>query len=129
MRIWLQSATSLGYDPKFDLYRESVKRSAQKVIRADTVVDVKGVKVYPIDASVSDYFDHLHIFFLLSFSDSVFICDGLILSYGNAFRSFLACGYTFASNKPLLCNSDYAFNRKILLSQRRKTPLGCVIRT
>ena len=60
MRIWLQSATSLGYDPKFDLYRESVKRSAQKVIRADTVVDVKGVKVYPIDASVSDYFDHLH---------------------------------------------------------------------
>ena len=45
MRIWYQSSTSMGSDPKWVPYQESLKRHVQKVARPDTSVEVHGVKV------------------------------------------------------------------------------------
>ncbi|MFC1981471.1 aspartate/glutamate racemase family protein [Chloroflexota bacterium] len=43
MRIWLQSATALGKDPRVNSYEESIKTHALKVARHDTVVSIHGV--------------------------------------------------------------------------------------
>ncbi|MFC1929604.1 aspartate/glutamate racemase family protein [Chloroflexota bacterium] len=60
MRIWLQSAASVGHDIKYKLYEESLKRNIRKVVREDTVVDVRGVKAFPFDMSPCYYFEHLN---------------------------------------------------------------------
>jgi len=44
MRIWYQSSLSLGVDPLWGPYQESLRRHVQEVARADTQVDVYGVK-------------------------------------------------------------------------------------
>ncbi len=47
MKIWIQSATAIGRDAQMDSYGQSLKRRAQEVVRADTIVDVYGVDVAP----------------------------------------------------------------------------------
>lgn len=44
MRIWYQSSLSLGVDPLWSPYQEALTRHVQEVARADTQVDVHGVK-------------------------------------------------------------------------------------
>ncbi len=43
MKIWLQSATALGKDPRVSSYEESIKKHAQKVARKSTTVSIHGV--------------------------------------------------------------------------------------
>lgn len=45
MRIWWQSSLALGSDPVWDPYQEALKNHLRRVARADTQVDVVGVKV------------------------------------------------------------------------------------
>lgn len=45
MRIWYQSSTSLGSDPVWSPYEESLKKHVQKVARPGSKVEVHGVKV------------------------------------------------------------------------------------
>jgi allantoin racemase len=59
MRIWLQSASSVGHDPSDKPYEESLKRGAQKVVRPDTVVDIKGVRAPTFNLPGFYYWENL----------------------------------------------------------------------
>jgi allantoin racemase len=60
MRIWWQSSTPLGKDPKSAKYEQALKKHTSKVARPGTVVDVNGVdfKTPKIDSSF--YYDYLN---------------------------------------------------------------------
>jgi len=60
MRIWWQSSMSLGADPIWSPYQESLVKHVQKVARADTQVDVHGVKFVEPLLERSDYVRYLN---------------------------------------------------------------------
>lgn len=61
MKIWYQSYTSIGSDPKWRYYEESLERHLAKVARPDTKVDVRGVDRFPPKMLECSYFQYLHI--------------------------------------------------------------------
>lgn len=61
MKIWYQSYSSVGFDPKWRYYEESLEKHLAKVARADTTIDIHGVEKMPPKMLESTYFQHLHI--------------------------------------------------------------------
>ena len=60
MRIWWQSSLSLGADPIWAPYQESLIKHVQKVARAGTEVDVHGVKFEEPRLEHSNYVRYLN---------------------------------------------------------------------
>ena len=60
MRIWYQSSLSLGVDPVWKPYQESLKRHVQEVARQDTQVDVHGVEFVEPQQARSAYIRYLN---------------------------------------------------------------------
>lgn len=61
MRIWYQSYTAMGFDPKWKNYEEDLKNYVQKVARPDTKVDVHGVEKMSPKMVASDYIQFMHV--------------------------------------------------------------------
>jgi len=61
MKIWYQSYSAIGFDPRWKNYEDSLKRYVQKVARPDTKVDVYGVEKMAPRMVESDYIQYLHI--------------------------------------------------------------------
>lgn len=60
MKIWYQSSSLIGVDPRWEPYYESLKKHVQKVARSDTKVDVRGVKFGHPLRERSSYVQYLH---------------------------------------------------------------------
>jgi len=60
VRIWYQSYSAIGFDPKRKKYEEDLKSYVQKVARPDTKVDVYGVEKYTPKMPHSDYIQFMH---------------------------------------------------------------------
>ncbi len=60
MRIWYQSSTSMGSDPMWTPYQESLRRHVQEVARPDTEVEVHGVRVTHPLVERSSYVQYLN---------------------------------------------------------------------
>ncbi|MEA3442513.1 MAG: aspartate/glutamate racemase family protein [Chloroflexota bacterium] len=60
MRIWYQSSTSLGLDPMWNPYLESLKKHVKEVARAGTTVDIHGVEVMHPLVERSCYTEYLN---------------------------------------------------------------------
>ncbi|MBI2831244.1 MAG: hypothetical protein HYX79_03200 [Chloroflexi bacterium] len=61
MKIWYQSYTRVGFDPRWKYYEEGLEKHANKVARQGTVVEIHGVdKAYP-DFSRYHYFMSMHL--------------------------------------------------------------------
>jgi len=61
MRIWYQSYSPLGLDPRWKNYEESLKSHAQEVARADTEVEIHGVEKMAPRMVESDYIMYMHV--------------------------------------------------------------------
>jgi allantoin racemase len=60
VKIWYQSSTSLGLDPMWSPYLESLRKHVQEVAREGTVVDVHGVQVTHPLVERSQYVKYLN---------------------------------------------------------------------
>jgi len=60
MKIWYQSYTRIGNDPRWQRYEDDLKSYVQRVARPGTVVEVHGVEVMAPKMFESDYMQHLH---------------------------------------------------------------------
>ena len=60
MKIWYQSYSGIGFDPKWKNYEEDLKSYVQKVARPDTKIDVHGVGTMSPKMVDSDYIQYLH---------------------------------------------------------------------
>jgi Asp/Glu/hydantoin racemase len=61
MKIWYQSYTAIGADPKWRYYEESLEKHLAKVARPDTKIDIHGVDQFPPKMLECSYFQYLHI--------------------------------------------------------------------
>ncbi len=61
MRIWYQSYSAIGHDPKRKSCEEDLKSYVQKVARPGTTVDVHGIEKYASKMPDSDYIQFLHV--------------------------------------------------------------------
>lgn len=61
MRIWYQSYSAIGFDPKWKNYEQDLKNYLQKVARPDTQIDVHGVGKRSAQMIASDYIQFLHV--------------------------------------------------------------------
>jgi len=61
VKIWYQSYSPLGKDPRWKNYEESLKSHARKVARADTEVEIHGVERMAPRMVDSDYIMYLHV--------------------------------------------------------------------
>ena len=60
MKIWYQSYTRIGHDPRWKRYEDDLKSYVQKVARPGTEVDVHGVEKMAPKMFESEYMQHLH---------------------------------------------------------------------
>lgn len=60
MKIWYQSYTAIGADPRWRYYEESLERHLAKVARPDTKIDIHGVDQFPPKMLECSYFQYLH---------------------------------------------------------------------
>lgn len=60
MKIWYQSYSSAGFDPRWDYYGKVLERHAGRVARPDTRVDFHGVPKFAPTMTSYHYFQHLH---------------------------------------------------------------------
>ena len=61
MKIWYQSYASIGFDPGYKNYEDSLNKYVQSVARPDTKVDVYGVEKRAPKMVESDYIQYMHI--------------------------------------------------------------------
>jgi allantoin racemase len=61
MKIWYQSYSRIGFDPKWKNYEDDLKSYIQKVARPDTKVDVHGVSKMATKMTNSDYIQYMHV--------------------------------------------------------------------
>ncbi len=61
MKIWYQSYSPMGFDPKWKTYEETLKRCIQESARPDTTVEVCGVSKLSPRMIDSDYIQYLHV--------------------------------------------------------------------
>ena len=60
MRIWYQSYSAIGFDPRWSYYEEHLERYVREVARPDTEVSVHGVPRMVDKMVNSRYFQYLH---------------------------------------------------------------------
>ncbi len=60
MRIWYQSYSAIGFDPRWSYYEEHLKRSVREVARPTTEVSVHGVPLMVDKMVNSRYLQYLH---------------------------------------------------------------------
>ena len=61
MKIWYQSYTRIGFDPRWQGYEEDLKAYVQKVARPGTTVDVRGVQKMAPKMFESEYIQQMHV--------------------------------------------------------------------
>ncbi len=61
MRIWYQSYGKLGFDPKWQQYRDDLEGYIRKVARQDTTVDIHGVSNFAAKMNYSPYIQFMHV--------------------------------------------------------------------
>ena len=61
MKLWYQSYTKIGYDPRWKQYEDELNSYAQKVARPGTIVHVHGVKTMAPKMFESEYLQQLHV--------------------------------------------------------------------
>ena len=61
MKIWYQSYSQIGADPKWSKYEQDLENYVRKVARPDTKVDIHGVKKTAPKMTESDYLQYLHL--------------------------------------------------------------------
>lgn len=62
MKIWYQSYSPMGFDPKWKPYEEALKRRLKESARPDTQIDLFGVEVMSPRMIESDYIKFLHVY-------------------------------------------------------------------
>ncbi len=61
MKIWYQSYSAIGFDPRWKKYEEDLEKYVRKVARPDTKVDIRGVEKMAAKMTESDYMQYLHV--------------------------------------------------------------------
>ncbi len=61
MKIWYQSYSAIGFDPRWKNYEDTLKRNIKEVARPDTKVDLFGVEKISPKMIESDYIQYLHV--------------------------------------------------------------------
>ena len=61
MKIWYQSYTRIGFDPRWKSYEDDLNAYVQKVARPGTRVDVHGVQKMAPKMFESDYIQQMHV--------------------------------------------------------------------
>ncbi len=60
MKIWYQSYSSAGFDPRWDYYVKVVARHAKRVARPDTQIDFHGLPKFSPKMTHYRYFQYMH---------------------------------------------------------------------
>lgn len=61
MKIWYQSYSTIGFDPKWKTYEDDLAGYVQKVARPGTEVEVHGVQRMAPNMFYSEYIQYLHV--------------------------------------------------------------------
>jgi allantoin racemase len=117
MRIWYQSYSQIGFDPRWKKYEDDLEAYVKKVARPDTQVFIHGVEKHAPKMTYSNYIQYMHISQLL---------DNALQAEREGFDAFciggaLDLGHVYLKELldiPVACISESSFYHACLLADK-----------